>query len=127
MTENQALPSVKIEINSKEYTLLYTLYAFAKLKKIGNLNALKGEVDFNDPEHVLYFLWSGLVSHHPELDGDLIDGKPDKNLAAALKDLGTYLTISKMNELGKAIREAFTAATRSGSDESSQGEAGKKQ
>lgn len=111
MTENQALPGVGIELGGKEYQLIFTLYAFAKLKKVAQINALKGEVDFMDPSHLLYFLWAGLISNHPEFDGDLIDGKPDKSLSSALRTLGAQLTLQKMGEIGKSVREAFSEAT----------------
>lgn len=125
MTENQALPSVKIEIGGQEYTLLYTLYAFAKLQKIGNINALKGDVDFGNPEHVLYFLWAGLISHHPELDGELIEGRPDKALSETLRKLGTYLTIEKLQELGAAVRLAFQNATQTSESKRNEAKASK--
>jgi hypothetical protein len=125
MTENQALPSVKIEIAGKEFSLLYSIYAFAKLKKVAGLNALKGEVDFMDPNHLLYFLWAGLISNHEEFDGDLIDGRPDSQLSAALRNVGSMLTIRNMNEIGSSLQKAFTNATGTGKEEGEKAE-GKK-
>jgi hypothetical protein len=114
MTENQALPGVKVEIGGEEYTILFSLYAFAKLKKVIGINALKGEVDFYDPDHLLYFLWAGLITCHPDLDGELIEGRPDKQMQSALRKLGSQLTLDKMSKLGAAIRKAFSNATQSG-------------
>lgn len=111
MTENQALPVVRIEIGGKEYSLLYSIYAFAKLKKVAGLNALKGEVDFMDPNHLLYFLWAGLISNHEEFDGELIDGRPDAKLAAAIRQVGSLLTIRDINEIGTSLQKAFINAT----------------
>lgn len=110
MTENQALPTVKVEIGGKEYILHYSIYAFAKLKKVAKINALKGEVDYQDPDHLLYFLWAGLISEQPELDGELVDGKPDKNLETALRQLGTALTIVKLNKIADLVKSAFNSA-----------------
>lgn len=115
MTENQALPGVKIEVGNEQYTLLFSLYAFAKLKKVAQINALKGEVDFLDPDHILYFLWAGLITNHPEFDGELVGGVPDKDLSSALRKLGTHLTFDKMKGIGDAIRQAFANATGTGS------------
>jgi hypothetical protein len=116
MTENQALPSVKIEIGGKEFSLLYSIYAFAKLKKVAGLNALKGEVDFLDPNHLLYFLWAGIISNHEQYDGDLIDGRPDATLARSLREIGSMLTIRNMNEIGSSLQSAFVNATASGEE-----------
>jgi len=112
MTENQALPGVIIELDGRQYELIYNLYAFYQLKTVANLNALKGEVDFMNPEQLLYFLWAGLITHHEELDGDLVNGKPDQALAAGLKKVGKMLTMDKMSYIGNVIREAFTNATK---------------
>jgi len=112
MTENQALPGVIIELDGRQYELIYNLYAFYQLKTVANLNALKGEVDFMNPEQLLYFLWAGLITYHEELDGDLVNGKPDQTLAAGLKKVGKMLTMDKMSYIGNVIREAFTNATK---------------
>jgi hypothetical protein len=113
MTENQALPGVKIELSGSEYELVFNLYAFAKLKKVANLNAFKGEIDFMNPDQLLYFLWAGILTNHPEFDGDNIDGHPDERLSTALRQLGIMLTIDKMSYVGQVIREAFANATKS--------------
>jgi hypothetical protein len=113
MTENQALPGVKIELSGSEFELVFNLYAFAKLKKVANLNAFKGEIDFMNPDQLLYFLWAGLLTNHPEFDGDTIDGRPDERLSTALRKLGIMLTIDKMSYVGRIIREAFANATKS--------------
>lgn len=126
MSENQALPTVRIAIGEEEYSLCFTLLSFAKLKKVAKINALKGEIDFMDPEHLLYFLWAGLISNHPEFDGEVIDGKPDKSLAAGLRKLGTLLTLQNMGEIGKSVRAAFSIATSVPSDESSSSEVSEK-
>jgi len=120
MNENIALPKVKIMIGGEEFVLTFTLYAFAKLKKLFGINALKGELDFYDPEQALYFLWAGLISEQPQFDGDLIDGRPDKQLAEALKKLGTALTISELFKLGASIKQAFDNATSSGKSDAEQ-------
>jgi hypothetical protein len=125
MTENQALPTVKIEIGGAEYSLLYSIYAFVKLQKVAGINALKGEVDFMDPSHLLYFLWAGIISHHEEFDGEMIDGRPDAKLAAALRTVGSMITISNMSRIGDSLRKAFQNATGSVSEEDKKGE-GKK-
>lgn len=111
MSEERAIPTIKIKINGEELTLLYSMYALGKLKKIFGINALKGEIDILDPEHIVYFLWAGLISNHPEYDGDAIQGQPDKKLSEALKKLGSALTFRAFNDLGQAIRQAFDAAT----------------
>ena len=61
MTENQALPTVKIQLGGEEYELYYPILALARLKRVWGINAMKGEVDFQDPTHLLYFLWAGLI------------------------------------------------------------------
>lgn len=123
MSENQALPTVKVEIGGKEFILHYSIYAFAKLKKVAKINALKGEVDYQDPDHLLYFLWAGLISEHPELDGDMIDGKPDKALASALRQIGTALTIPSLNSIAARVKAAFNSATGMADEKSGGGEA----
>jgi two-component sensor histidine kinase len=65
-----------------------------------------------NPEQLLYFLWAGLITYHEELDGDLVNGKPDQTLAAGLKKVGKMLTMDKMSYIGNVIREAFTNATK---------------
>lgn len=111
MTEDKALPIVKIKIGEAEYSLLYSMYALGKLKKVAKINALKGEVDILDPDHILFFLWAGLITNHPEFDGEMIAEQPDKKLGDALKKLGTILTFKSFNSIGSAIKEAFNRAT----------------
>lgn len=127
MTENQALPTVKISLGGSEYELTFTLYSFAKLKKVKGINALKGEVDFSNPDHLLSFLWAGLIVNHEEFDGELIDGRPDKALSAALRKLGKHLTLNKIAEVGQAIRQAFESATKVPGEDSAPSDSSKKE
>ena len=94
MNENIALPKVKIMIGGEEFVLTFTLYAFAKLKKLFGINALKGELDFYDPEQALYFLWAGLISEQPQFDGTVI-GVPVTATTVAESTSGKQLLTSE--------------------------------
>jgi hypothetical protein len=109
---DEALPEYSLKIGEKTYKLEYSLYSFAKLKKAFGINAMAGQVDFNDPEHVLYFLWAGLITHDRSLDGNVFpDGNLDDQLESAVRMLGTFLTLSKMREVSALVMEAFLAST----------------
>lgn len=106
-----ALADYSIELDGENYTIEYSLYSFAKLQKTFGVNALAGELDFNNPEHLLYFLWAGLITHHEEWDGNLLpDGSQDAVLRKAIRTLGSYLTLERMNKVSGLLIGAFTAS-----------------
>ena len=132
MTENQALlsakqvrPGVKIELDGKVFELVFNVLAFQKLETVANINAWKGNVDLMSPTQLLWFMWAGLITNHPEFEGDLIDGRPDAKLSEALRTIGEMLTMDKMEQIGRIIREAFSISTKGPSNEKA-GSSGKK-
>jgi len=106
-----ALADYSIELNGENYCIEYSLYSFAKLQKTFGINALAGELDFHNPEHVLYFLWAGLITHHEDFDGNLMpDGSQDAVLRQSIRTLGSYLTLERMNKVSGLLIGAFTAS-----------------
>lgn len=109
--ETTALADYSIELDGVDYTIEYSLYSFAKLQKVFGVNALAGELDFNNPEHLLYFLWAGLITHNEEFDGNLMpDGAQDAVLRKAIRTLGSYLTLERMNKISGLLVGAFNAS-----------------
>lgn len=100
---DQAAPAAALEFDGSYRKIVYSLYSITQLKRLTGKNPFKGELDLADPEMVVYMIWAGLLHSMPELDGDVIDGKPDQKIRDAFKRIGSWLTLDKISEVSAVI------------------------
>jgi len=109
-TDSKALPSEAIELESRTFTVQFTMYSLLKFKRLTGKNILKGDLDSREPEDMIHFLWAGLLAHEPDLDGEVIDGKPDATLQKNLDRVAKMMTFDKFAEIGRVLNKAFLNA-----------------
>jgi hypothetical protein len=127
---SQARPEVKLELGGILRRIHFGLYAFSQLEKLLGKNPITDKVNLNSLNTQIYYVWAGLVENWPELDGEIIDGRPDENVRNGLKQVSKLVTPAKfkdvMESVGTAYKNAIGELVGSDSSEGTQGSAEKK-
>lgn len=107
---NQARPEVKIELGGVLRRLHFGLYAFSQLEKLLGKNPITEKINLNSLNTQMYYVWAGLVENWTDLDGEIIDGKPDENVRNGLKQISKLVTPAKFKEVMEAVGTAYSNA-----------------
>lgn len=110
-TTDKIRPVVEIELDGTVYKLEYGMWAVSQLKALTGKNIIVEPINHEDPNHMTALLWAGLIKHHPELDGMIIDGKPNQQIVDGLRKVGNMLSIPRMLEIGALIAKAKKVAS----------------
>ncbi len=110
MNLDQAAPNATLEFEGKSSRLLLSMYAISQIKRVTGKNLLQGEMNLSDPEHITSLVWGGLLDSIPELDGEVVQGKPDENAQNGLKRVGRWFTLDKLNLVSSCLEIAFEQA-----------------
>lgn len=106
----KAMSVMEVQLGGETRRVEYTLYSIARLKQLTGKNAMKGEVDTKEPDQLIAFAWAGLISHDKELDGGIVDGKPDEKLAGVLKEVGRWVSFERLHDIMNVFSTAFLLA-----------------
>lgn len=115
---NKAVPAIFIELGGLQRRFEFSMWSMAQMKRLTGKNALRGELDPQDPEELAVLVWAGLVSSDPSLDGQIVPstepgkpGTPDDNVLSAVHQVQKWMRFDKISEIGAAVRQAFDAAS----------------
>jgi hypothetical protein len=112
MNAHKVNPVVRVNLGGEERTLCYTLWAALQVEKLTGKNLLTGQLDSASPRDLILLIWAGLLDGMPQFDGDVdSDGKPDASISAAIKQVGTWVNLANLGEIGVGVRKAINAAS----------------
>lgn len=127
---NQALPDVKVELGGVLRRLHFGLHAFIQLEKLLGKNPITDKVNLNSLSTQMYYVWAGLIEYWPEIDGDVVEGRPDESIRNGLRQVSKLVTPSRfkdvMESVGTAYKNAIGELIGADSSEDKQGSAEKK-
>jgi hypothetical protein len=114
----KAASSIYLELGGVQRRFEFTMWSIAQMKRLSGKNALRGELDVQDPDDLAVLVWAGLIPSDPSLDGQVIPsaepGKPgqgDDNVTAAIYQIQKWMRFDRLGEIGSAVRQAFDSAT----------------
>lgn len=114
----KAVSSIHIDLGGVQRRFEFTMWSIAQMKRLSGKNALRGELDVQDPDDLAVLVWAGLISSDPSLDGEVTPsqepgraGKGDENVVSAIHQIQKWMRFDRLSEIGAAVRQAFDAAT----------------
>ena len=122
MSENKALPKIKMDILGGEYLLRYSMHSVAQIKKLTGVNLLDQKVTLNDPELIIALLWGALITDQKQFDGYFTNGVPDDRVKEVIAMIGRELDGEKLQAAAVKIGIAFQNCFMRGSEAKKAGE-----
>lgn len=93
-----ARPEVVVNLLGENLELCFGLYAMRRLKHITGRIWNRGQIDLEDPDDLVAFLWAGLTQKNKKLDDVFPEKLPSKKVQDILVQLAKELNQGRWNE-----------------------------
>lgn len=109
MNKEKFSPIVSLVLAGTTYSLEYNMHAIRQFEELTGKNLLGGEINSKSAKDIVAIVWAGLVSHHPELDGEFASGQRPESVRKALVFIGKCIDPhDNLDEVSSKVLEALT-------------------